>query len=577
MKKLANVSHFNKIAVRRSKGGAHLLRKEQYIAAYVEAKSDAISQSLSLRKSYADLPPVKSPKELDDLAVELSQTYRMPSTRGRLSSSGEDALVEKGTTAFGSWREPSGVVSMRSRSADFIFHQVIREGKTPVALSPASLQRTFADVPAVQKFDHYLLRLSRPRGGAAQAPQISVQRLGEEIERVVSAHKTGGVRGEDTALLRCYCVQRMCELLGWAVAVAYLKRCIGAREGVTRDEKASLIGALCECVRETRRAQQDVTDSVSSISVGELSSLCEAFFPPSVTGAPPLPPVAAAPLLSVLSFGEACVAGGGLSLVQDFANRFLIHRGRQGLQYLPAIAWGEYIRACWRFGASAAELQSLVDRVTDPKCTKNAEALLTSPRVWSAYLYCCDSATHALEVYRNNLPHYKVTPLPCITTSVISCLTRSKNPRDAETALELWGELRRTETQYVIGSTSLFVSLCKAFHILDKEVDFFRLLVDFNAFLVYFKVDYDWWENNGGARMLQYTESVLTAESAVPFRAFFLRAVEEYGHDCIPMAISNEVLKTISLFEERKQKDSSKVSNTLTADLTAESLSDLLL
>ncbi|KAG5471267.1 hypothetical protein LSCM1_01340 [Leishmania martiniquensis] len=475
--------------LRETKSTTSPYHKEQYINAFIEAHSvelvhqHIISASASTRQiEETPAAALTASHELTTLAQELDARYSArdsPTARARFDTEAASAHSPSrpriwlpspaSRIEFGAWRSMSSGdarLRRRLRSADVMRHCVVREARTPPSLSPEVIQRMLpAQLPApAQRLIGYLKSARfQESGGPTNCDRLQVQ-LEEALHALRHSH-------ELQRAVAIYAVLFLSAFRDWHTASTILvslvqqwPACVVApgtsSSGMTKilyEDRSHMIALFMETAR-----WRCSRPSVAAPSLDELERVCAALHAPFVdkaacTGAAPLPrwdSVVSAPLLSLMGMHKlpgdrrACSE---TAKVKSLAERFCLHRSATsslhssaacaaGPAYMPAVAWGEYLRALHRCGASLAEMQEATDRITDTACTRHADSLLRSTHVWNAYL-SCSPGNHAKEVYEKNLCAYRVTETPATTAAVVTALLQDGTAESHAEARALWNRL----------------------------------------------------------------------------------------------------------------------------------------
>ncbi|CBZ29094.1 conserved hypothetical protein [Leishmania mexicana MHOM/GT/2001/U1103] len=456
-------------------------------------------------------------QELMTLAQELDARYATRGSPATLARTSAEALSAGKVTSpiigslsqaprimFGAWRTTSGGdtrLRQRLRSADVMRHCVIREARTPPSLSPEVIERMLPPrLPApAQRLVAYL---KSERFQRSPGPETC-----DRLESLLSAALRALQYSYDLQrVVALYSVLYLSTCRDWhtasAIVVSLVQRwsAIVALSGMSssdvlktvHEDRSHMIALLLETVR-----CGSSRPSFTAPSLDELDKVCVALHKPfeeedvsaraSFTDAsrsldntaaksngtaaafsPRWDPVVSAPLLSVMGLdrlNDGRFSGSETEKMKSLAERFCLHRSRpspslcaptraSGPAYMPALAWGEYLRALHRCGASLAEMQEATDRITDRSCTRHADSLLSSTHVWNAYL-ACSPGSHAKEVYEKNLRAYKVKETPATTAAVMIALLREGTAESRAEARTLW---KRLQHVHVSGNMVLHTS-----------------------------------------------------------------------------------------------------------------------
>ncbi|KAG5495755.1 hypothetical protein JIQ42_02615 [Leishmania sp. Namibia] len=443
--------------------------------------------------------------ELTTLAQELDARYAARGSFTMVARSGTGAVSahnDRGPRTwrdsrvprveFGAWRSTSGGdtrLQRRLRSADVMRHCVIREARTPPSLSPEVIQRTLPPrLPApAQRLIVYLTSARFQRSeGPENCDRLQLQLLealralhySHELQRAVALYAVlclGAFRDWHTAsAILVSLVQQ------WPALVMIPCTTSSDMAKALHEDRSHMIALFmetvrCSCSRPSFRApsldelekvcaalhesfEQKAACAAASFThagglLGDNGEKCNGTVAAS---SPRWDSVVSAPLLSLM--GMHRLAGDRLARSEtakmvSLAERFCVQRSRSspshsaavcsaGPAYMPAVAWGEYLRALHRCGASLVELQGATDRITDKAYTRHADALLSSTHVWSAYL-ACSPGSHAKEVYERNLRAYRVKETPATTAAVVMALLQEGTAESRTEARALWSRLQR--------------------------------------------------------------------------------------------------------------------------------------
>ncbi|RNF27075.1 oxidoreductase [Trypanosoma conorhini] len=462
-----------KAQARRATEGTNPYNKAQYINAFVEAESARMTHERLMHEGAAEEQSLLAVVNAARPAVAMApDKHVLPGTTG------------PGAVAFGAWREADPALERACLSADRNLHCIVRGATTPPAFSPEALQR---GMPARLESVQRLLRLLHA-SGRRRWPRARLSAFAACMESSLDA-----ACGEDFSTR-----QRVMAVLlhsaaarNWELALqlyqSLLLPCLQQqRRRLGRGEEAvtgtdattaaasTLVAVLCESIRAHHHAGSPARGSGPSFN-----TLAGLLHPSS----PPLLPVAAAPLFSILQPSDGATWQKAVALAQRFQPRGATR------MYLPAIAWGELLRAMHRMGASLAEVQGVVDIITDPSRTKNADKHMRDTHIWNAYISVSDWR-HALEVYSSNLPYYGVKETAATSAALMESLLRDKQ---WEQALDVFRRLQRKEGQLIIGTSGVFTAVFRA---LEQQGDWqavAALLMDFDHFLAHFGVPHDFW------------------------------------------------------------------------------------
>ncbi|CAG9579188.1 conserved hypothetical protein [Leishmania major strain Friedlin] len=443
-------------------------------------------------------------QELTTLAQELDARYATHGSPARLARSSAEALSADNTTRlsisslphtpgimFGAWRSTNGGdtrLRQRLRSADVMRHCVIRESRTPPSLSPEVIERMLPPrLPAPAQ--RLMVYLKSERFQRIPGPE-TCDRLESLLSAALRALHYSHELQRAVALYAVLCLSTFRDWhMASAIVVSLVHRwsTLVALSGMSSSElmkavhedRSHIIALFLETVRFS-----SLRPSFTAPSLDELDKVCVELHKPfeevdtsaiacfthaggslddngtkrngtAAAFSPRWNPVVSAPLLSVMGLhrlNDSRFSGSETAKMKSLAERFCLHRSRpspspsapalaSGPAYMPALAWGEYLRALHRCGASLAEMQEATDRITDKACTRHADSLLTSTHVWNAYL-ACSPGSHAKEVYEKNLRAYKVRETPATTAAVMIALLREGTAESRAEARTLWKRLQ---------------------------------------------------------------------------------------------------------------------------------------
>ncbi|KAG5497514.1 hypothetical protein JKF63_03778 [Porcisia hertigi] len=390
---------------------------------------------------------------------------------------------------FGAWRSTSRGdtrLQRRLRSADVMRHCVIREARTPPSLSPEVIERMMVTprLPAPARRVLAYLRSAHFKRGeglvsfarlqSQLAAALRVLQYSPELQRAVALYAVLclGTFGDwhTASALVVSLVQE------WPAFIASNDKSSTDMMKAVHEDRSHMIALFLETVRCSCSKP-----SFTAPSIDELERVCTALHKPFEEGVhqttaflslaseplddtrknsngaavpctPCWDPVVSAPLLSLMGMHrptDGCLSQSETARIKSLAGRFCIHRSRSSScwssaatgtiapSYMPALAWGEYIRALHRCGASLEELQEATDRITDRAYTRHADALLSSTHVWNAYL-ACSPGSHAKWVYEKNLRAYRVKETPATTAAVMTALLREGTAESRAEARVLW-------------------------------------------------------------------------------------------------------------------------------------------
>ncbi|EPY34783.1 hypothetical protein STCU_01319, partial [Strigomonas culicis] len=405
--------------------------KAQYVSAYVEAKSSMITQQKAIQRRHADaegMTPPSLSQELTLLSKELQSSYGAKRQRHMAAREAETTHIQtahrpkKESVAFGDWRRPVPFIERELHALDVRWHTIARGGLTPPSLSPEALKRRAAPLHGALRplWGRFRRTCSASEAAALAADAVALLEGLQARKRLDQ---------EEWPHVMSLCIQEFFSFnASWQTVFSFLEsylnqiRTVDGGEAFARDASQQ-IAVFAECVRFCNYGTDGPT-------LDRLSTLCQS----AQNGRQaPLVPLAAAPLLSTL---HRTNEGDEPEKVHAFVTSYLLQRGGGARVYMPSSAWGEYIKALHRFGASAAEVQALVDRCTDEEHTVKARQHLSSAHVWNAYLSCSEGS-HALEVYRKNKAHYGIGERDTIA-ALMSALAQAGTSSSSKQALELF-------------------------------------------------------------------------------------------------------------------------------------------
>ncbi|KPI90326.1 hypothetical protein ABL78_0553 [Leptomonas seymouri] len=492
------VEHWRTRRLQESKANTNPYNKEQYINAFLLAQSAATAHHHAVEATPAaqaaltsNLSTLTASQELTKLAQELETRYISKASTAQSALARSDETPQElslqtfkrkpasATTpiAFGAWRSADAGntrLSEKIRSADVVWHCVIREARTPPELSPEVVQRALPhqSPPAVRR----LLTFLQARSFRAATKPVNMERLQSEVTAALRALKYSRELQKNVALFVVFSLSCFRE---WCIAshfVLWLHAQWPSLAEFTADSPLSEAASVCltdsshfaALLFETVRWASPKNASLLP-TLGEVEQFCGSFCgtrAESTTGGGAAgegshggllwAPVVAAPLLSVVGLRES-VDGplrGATEQVEGLVERYCCwrsmpesyyHRKKaKPLAYMPALAWGEYLRALHRCGASLADLQAAADRITDPSATRNAAQLTSSTHLWNAYL-ACSPGPHAVEVYESNAKHYHVQSTPATMAAIMTALLNENTAEMRAQARVLWGRLRKEQ------------------------------------------------------------------------------------------------------------------------------------
>lgn len=568
------VEHWRTSRLQASRVTTSPYHKAQYINAFLEAQDAAImhrhaveAKSATQSALTSGLKPLTASHELTMLAQELeTQYHRTAAAAGshlmlshqdgahppaKASSSSDAAAVE-----FGAWRSvDSENTRLRKaiHSVDVMRHCVIREARTPVELSPEVIHRLLPHrpTPAVQR----LLSYVQSRSFRAATKPVNADKLQAEVTAALRALRYSHALQKNVALyvvfsLSCYRDWQTASTfvlwlhLQWPsladLSVTAASTSSSSIEKAAQGETdASHFTAL---LFETLRWASPLRPSLLP-TLDEVEQFCVAFHrvANNVDGAfdgagadvrkeeqsPAWTPVVAAPLLSVVGLRESTAGAAPFDRVhqvQQLADRFCVYRSvpasyyhpkrqPQALAYMPALAWGEYLRALHRCGASLADLQAATDQLTDANITRHAAQLLSNTHVWNAYL-ACTPGNHAVEVYENNAKHYRVKETPATVAAVMTALLKDNTTASTREARALWKRLRQGPPARKTTTTTCSTALAYI-RLVEAEGDttgasLTDYLLSYEDLYEGFGVPMEWFDKQRGELRVRVTAGELT-------------------------------------------------------------------
>ncbi|CAD2214029.1 hypothetical protein AGDE_06129 [Angomonas deanei] len=441
--------------LRKSKMTTNVYNKAQYIDAYIDAKSSQMRLSNALAERLPSCVSARSSSELADLARELGGRYG--GTAG--------ALTPSTPVSFGAWRESDPSLSKKTTFLETKMHCIMREAVTPPSFSHNAYLNQLGGLRPLFEKRKPLLAACK----TVKEIRSVYHRMIKELSNVGFLDKTPVV---------CLIVQ---ELLGNPIDSKVILACVLnfiQNESLSESGVVQLVGVYCEAVRYADLG-------TSGPSFGDLLRLVTVTR--DTIQQERLPPVLAAPILSILfPSPEVTLA----SLEQLTYGTLASHQG--GKHYLPGVAWGAYIQAYSRFGASLESIQKLTDRITEPKETAQAERLLSDSHVWGAYL-SVSPPSHALEVFENNRRFYQLKETAYVTASLMHSLNSTQRVSDGEKSLSLFRQLQQ-DKQKVHGTTGVFAEYMRSLAICGDLSKLLALSVDYEGFLSLFGVSYEVYE-----------------------------------------------------------------------------------
>ncbi|KAL7697416.1 hypothetical protein NQL31_003884 [Lotmaria passim] len=463
--------------------------------------------------------------------------------------------------AFGAWRSADGGnerLRQRIRAVDVARHCVIREARTPPELSPEVFQRTLPrqPPPSVQR----LLNFAQSRSFRAASKPVRMDRLQVDVTAALRALRLHS--REQQRSVAFFLVFSLSCCRDWRTASAFVlwlctawpTLAAGDREATGADAAASSStvdeSAAARCTADASLFAALLFDTVrwaspknSSLlpTLDELEGFCRAFHSRDIDSeartaidagdesqdspGPLWAPVVAAPLLAVAGLRESLEAPrvtNASHRVQHLTDRYCIHRSvpttyihkkkkAQPLAYMPALAWGEYLRALHRCGASLLDIQAATDRITDADVTRNALQLLSNTHVWNAYLMC-SPGSHAVEVYENNLKAYRVKDTPATVAAVMTALLNEKTAEATAKARALWRKLRigHTGKKVIVGTCSTVVAHARLLAAENNVVAVRDLLMSYEDLYEIFGIPMDWHEKQRHELQMSETRAELT-------------------------------------------------------------------
>lgn len=506
------------------RAGTNPLHKAQYIQAFIEARAAMLSHQ----------------QQVDvNALVALDERRVGPVTQ--LSSLAKELEVAA-PTAFGGWRTAPDSLQRQSRAADFVLHCVLREARTPPGWSFEAFSR---ELPPLEKAPmRAVVELVREARSVAQRGDVAseeafVKQLRERYEAICRGAKGFVLTPPQQQALTSILLQRLVAETGtWRLAHAYLllhlassvdlaapdggATAAAAAVADTRRDVSQQVAVFAEAVRfvDLRGRAQIPFEAVEALMERAHQLLARGAAAARRPGGGRLAPVVAAPLLSILS----CPRGEDHTAVTRFCERYLFHYRRQRV-YMPALAWGELLRAMGRAGASLKEVQAATDEITDPARTQLADTLISSVHVWNGYLASTKDAAHALEVFESNRRHYGLRETPATVAVLMEVLARHGSGAESiAKGMALYRNLQASAGGKVIGTASVLAALVSLMEVSLNLKELLRLCVDFHEVLVYFGVPERWWSvDTAGSSLHQRINSVAETDLVV-----LLECVPEY-------------------------------------------------
>ncbi|CBZ36441.1 hypothetical protein, conserved [Leishmania donovani] len=484
-------------------------------------------------------------QELTTLAQELDARYATHDSPARLARSSAEASPADSATRpsigslwptprimFGAWRSTSGGdtrLRQRLRSADVMRHCVIREARTPPSLSPEVIERMLPPrLPAPAQ--RLMVYLKSERFQRSPAPE-TCDRLESLLSAALRALHYSHEMQRAVALYAVLCLSTFRDWhMASAIVVSLVQRwsALVALPAMSSSESMKAVhedrSHMIALFLETARCSSS-RPFFTAPSLEELDKVCVALHKPfeeadagaiacithggrslddngtksngtAAAFSPRWDPVVSAPLLSVMGLHRlngSPFSGSETAKMKSLAERFCLHRSRpspspsaparaSGPAYMPALAWGEYLRALHRCGASLAEMQEATDRITDKACTRHADSLLSSTHVWNAYL-ACSPGSHAKELYEKNLRAYKVRETPATTAAVMIALLREGTAESRVEARTLWKRLQHVHVsgKMVLHTSSTLMAYIRLLEVEGQADELLELLTSFEG------------------------------------------------------------------------------------------------
>lgn len=449
--------------------------------------------------------------------------------------------------SFGSWR-------VRETSGCWSAAHCVCEGRTPHSWSVESISSSMPS-GLIRSIDRTIQQM------AACPPALSCE-LCTAYDAILREVSLASLE----LPLTSYFTYRIALAHGWRGSTSLLKHVLRSLPRLCSLQAVSqLIGIAADGVRIGLPLH-------APPSIEEVKQLLDLAL--QASGSSQLLPATAAPVLSIL-YRESS-SHGLAGDVLDLAEHYFIQRSQdsRSLRYLPAVAWGELIRATSRCGASLEEIQLLVDTITDSRAVKHAEKLLQSTHLWSAYL-SCSPPDHALSVYAQR-EEYGVKDDPRLLASLMQSLLQGYEKQPCSTyylkeAEKGWLKLLTLEEQSsaiicVKSVLEAYISLCVAKNDMESLLSF---AVGFDRFLRYWGVSREFWELNGGPALLQDTGRIYKEQGGSPF-LMFLDACADAFFCTIPPSVTGRFKEAIRHLSVAKTEG--KESFLLTEDLLFELL-----
>lgn len=617
-----------------AKQSTNAYHKHQYVSAFVEAQSadwsaksrSRAASSLAFRSEKAArargsvtssaAPPTATHPELLALTSELEARYQQSSSSALLANSVEsegrrDSLqpvrhhhrsVGRSAIPFGAWRSNDAAVQHRMDAADFVTHCIIREGKTPAAYGPEAIYRAMPQtVPAVRRLMVFLHDFSSISPAPATAER---ERIVAAIQRHCRSALDATASSKTTQLyVALFTILDTTRSLGWEVGQIllvwlcreWMRMTTGA---VTRQSTAtSDLSLLCSIFFETTRWVAPEKGSPTLPQLEELCTTLTEIFRRTPSGdesrgavalekrpasSPIWDAVVAAPLLSLVGLAPSRDAlspplADEPMAVRAFAERFCIQRrSLDSRSYMPAIAWGEYLRALHRSAASLEEIQAMTDAITDAKRTKHADALLRDTSIWNAYLSCTPAA-HAMEVYQQNRLHYGLKETPATVAALCnSLLSNLLTAENTQRAAELWDGLRRRrDGKMVVLTCSTALVAIRLYEVEANLAKLLEMVAVFDALFLGFGVPLEWFSRHGGDDLARQWAAAGASMDVEVCRAFFNAAC--FAHPlCIPAEVRVSLWKAIDRVLAKRAKESELARSDGLPEFSAEDLASFL-
>ncbi|KPA73952.1 hypothetical protein ABB37_09538 [Leptomonas pyrrhocoris] len=547
------VEHWRTRHLKESKETTNSYHKEQYINAFLEAQSAAMmhrhavevapSAQAALTRSSSVLT---ASRELTALALELEAKYSGKATAASHFSlmQSDEALPRRSLEAsrgqsascvapieFGAWRSAAATdarLRQKIRSVDVVRHCVIREARTPPELSPEVIERALPrrPPPAVQR----LLAFVQSRSFRAATTPVEMDRLCCGFTAALRALKHSRELQKSVALFVVFSLSCYRE---WSTAAPFVLWLHAQWPSLANFPAAASPSAVDPAMLHVADSSHfvallfDTLRWASAVNAALLPTLEEAelfcdaahrALAESTGGGgvvdekdhdgPLWSPVVAAPLLSVVGLREGVDTPlrNSTQQLQRFADRYCIRRSMPSsyyhekkkaapLAYMPALAWGEYLRALHRCGASLLDLQAATDNITDAGVTRHARQLLSNTHVWNAYLACCPGP-HALEVYERNRGRYHVQDTPATIAAVMTALLNAHTAETNAQARTLWSRLRKGQPakKMITGTCSTVVAHARLLQAEGNAAAVRALLTSYEDLYECFGVPHEWFQ-----------------------------------------------------------------------------------